>query len=168
MDLVSRGSMDLTRLCSFVFSISAGVITAAATLNSGTAAADPSRSVASMNAFGAQDNQGFTDVPTPYSQRDILFRSLLTATGKDLTYPNFPRTWVEESSSGYVASNTAIGLTLPVATGGISIDNKNVFKSTLVIIAANSPDNEAPSENGVTVDALQPSLKFNIFNFDPV
>jgi hypothetical protein len=120
-----------------------------------------------MNSFTSPEGMQSIDLQQPLSQRDIIFRSLLASQGKDLNYPGFPRTWHEESISQFVNSNTNVGVNTGIASGGVSIEYKWVLKTTVVIIAANRPDDTAQTDpNGVTINPVD-LMQFQIFRYDP-
>lgn len=103
------------------------------------------------------------------SQRDVVFRNLLSTEGKDLSWPSFPRTWHEESVSDFLTATATLGFNAGLVGANVAIEYKYVLKSSLIIIAGNRPDDSnARDKNGVTVAPASDQLEMEIFRQDPV
>jgi hypothetical protein len=125
------------------------------------------RSVASVGPSDLNRREFQSEVAgRSLSQKDIIFRSLLSTEGKDLAWPSFPRTWHEESMTDLVTSNTRFGWSGGPVSGGISIDYKWGLKTSLVIVASNRTSESALDDHGVTVYPAETAPEFEIFKWD--
>lgn len=133
----------------------------AVAVNSGAILADPSRTPANISESFQSITSG-----RALSQKDVLFRSLLSTEGKDLDWPSFPRTWHEESVAEVVVTNTTLGL--PPGTplnAAVSIDYKWGLKTSLVIIASGRKD-ESVDGHQVSINPVDDPLEFEILRWD--
>ncbi|MGZ3722388.1 MAG: hypothetical protein ACXVA9_05630 [Bdellovibrionales bacterium] len=166
-------SRTVSQVVSLVFSITFSITMMVTAMSGSFAVAEPSRAIASSNSAdhpsvpNSDSFQAHSNTRS-LSQRDVIFRSLLSTEGKDLTWPSFPRTWHEQSVEGFVGSNTTLGLGNNVfgvgASTGVSIDYRWVLKSALVIIAGNRMEDDAQSDShGVTLEPVDDPIKYGIF-----
>lgn len=70
--------------------------------------------------------------------RKQIYRDLLSAETPQLSWPAFPRIWMERTKTEYVSSNTSLGLQVPVLDTGVklSINYRYGLKTTLVIMSS--------------------------------
>lgn len=77
-------------------------------------------------------------VSTPASAKNELFRQLLSAETESLSWPAFPRIWIERSIQTFKASNTSLGMNVPVLDSGakLSIGFRYGLKTTFILISS--------------------------------
>ncbi len=103
------------------------------------------------------------------TQKGVAFHNLLNTDGsKDLEWPNFPRTWHEQSSSEVVTSNTYIGLPPSIASAAVYVNYRYSLRTSLVIVAANLSTEQPVDSNGVTINPVSDPLQLEVFKWDPI
>lgn len=131
------------------------------------------REVGRTQAGGSSNPSSGSDVSAHSAKRD-LFRQLLSAETPSLSWPAFPRIWVERSVSDWHTTNTSLGLQIPVIhTGGkLSLEYTYSLRTSVILISSLRPVSEnsqfvARSTNDLIADHVgEESMVASILKWD--
>jgi hypothetical protein len=109
------------------------------------------------------------------SAKEDLFRQLLGTETPALSWPAFPRIWVERSITHSKQSNTSLGFQVPVVNTGakLSIGFRYGLKTTLMIVSSLRPftDRQSPPvdlSEALATNVDRRKVEASIIHLDPV
>lgn len=98
-----------------------------------------------------------------------IIRQLVGSDTPSMTWPPFPRLWLERAETDFYTSNTAFGINIPVLkmgpSGKLSIEFRYALKTSLIVISSKRKKSD-PVEMNQSVSPATQEEEFQMLRYD--